>query len=165
MLGFVLTIVAGLAVAIALIFLVRVFLGPKGRRILLSVVSWFGFSITLPGIAFAMFCTVRALFLDGPRSWWTQWEGPGPGDFLIPPLITVYIGTVLMLIGGFIARPRYFWMVCLITGIICILSFYGFLVLNSIWSVEWGLLILTLLPSIACIISSLVMKEQGKADH
>ena len=154
----------GLGIFIALIFLIRAFLKPNGRRILYSVISWFGFAIILAGLIGAIFVTVRELLwlFRYPDSWLDTWEGPGPGFLFILALIVVYIGIVPMLIGGLIAKPRYFSIISLIIGITCILAFYFFLIIISIWEVNWIGVILTLLPGMACIITSLIVREKER---
>jgi hypothetical protein len=161
---FILGIVAGLAIVIALIFLVRIFLNPKGRRTLFNVVSWVGFALIIPGLMAAILITVleSIWYFQNPDTWWSRWEGPGPEIIYFPAIIMVYIGTILMLLGGLIARPRHFPMIFLGIGISCIIAFYGLLAPSSVWDINVILVIITLLPGMACIIGSFVLRQRER---
>ena len=157
-------IAGGLGIFIALIFLIRALLKPKGRRTLLNVVSWLGFALIIPGLMAAMLMTVlefKDLFRH-PDAWWGRWEGPGPEIIFFPALIIVYIGTILMLLGTLIARPRHFSIIFLATGISCIIAFYGFLAPNMVWDIHVTGIMITLFPGIACIVVSLILKERER---
>lgn len=162
---FYLAIAGGLGIFIVLIFLARVFLKPRGRRTLLNFVSWLGFALIIPGLMAAMLMTVlefEDLIRHPDVAWWGQWEGPGSGIIYLPAMISVYVGTILMLLGGLIARPRHFSMIFLVIGISCILAFYGFLAPNMVWDINLIWVMITIFPGIACIVGSLILKEREK---
>ena len=77
-------------------------------------------------------------------------------------LILAIPGTLLVLIGGFIAKPRYLWIGAVVVGLAYISSFYGvFLAPLPVETNELlrglPLLLLLLSPGLACIIGGIVM--------
>lgn len=70
--------------------------------------------------------------------WWLAW-------------VLGIFGIVLLLVGGFISKPRFLWLGAIMLGLAYISSFYG-LILDSLGKNGMRGLILVLVPSIACII-------------
>jgi len=67
------------------------------------------------------------------------------------------IGTLLALIGGFIARPKYLWIGAIVVGVAYIASFYGYVV-NFETKFTLGLFVM-LLPGLACIAAGIVIRK------
>jgi hypothetical protein len=160
-------IVAALVTIAAIsILLFRTVLSPRGRRIAWIIVMWFGFGLTVFTLAFASLFTARVLSL-GPTSWWNPpWEGPGDEFLFLLALIVLYIGVALLLTGGLVTRPHHIWIVILIAGVISILAFYGAMILTVVRIVDIPSILLRLtlmlLPGLACITGSLIIREKGK---
>ena len=70
------------------------------------------------------------------------------------------LGTLLALIGGFIARPKYFWIGAIVVGVAYIASFYGYVV-DFETKFILGLFVM-LLPGLACIAASIVIRKLNK---
>jgi len=63
------------------------------------------------------------------------------------------LGTLLILIGGFIARPPYLWLGAIVIGLIYTSSFYGW-IKEDTGNLVW---IFNILPGLVCIIGGVVM--------
>jgi hypothetical protein len=88
----------------------------------LTAIAWFGLVLTLVGITTA---------ISSSNTWVKTGElGTGVGYFMT--MCAGYIGLLLALVGGFIARPKYLWMGCIIVGIAYISSFYGYWVKHEL---------------------------------
>lgn len=79
-------------------------------------------------------------------------------------LIMAIPSTLLVLTGGFIAKPRYLWIGAIVVGLAYISSFYGvFLAPLPVETNELlrglPLLLLLLSPGLACIIGGIVMQR------
>lgn len=119
----------------------------------LKVVAWVGVGIIALGtpLAFSSSETI------------VNWGSTAGFGFQLA-LILAIPGTLLVLIGGFIAKPRYLWIGAVVVGLTYISSFYGvFLSLMPV-PVETNelirgssLLLLLLSPGLACIIGGIVM--------
>ena len=118
----------------------------------LKVLAWIGLLIILPGLVFSY------------SSSWVMASNPGAlgsGVGYVMTAVVGAIGTLLALIGGFIARPRYFWIGALVVGIAYVASFYGYFFGHT---VDLGAkfipgLLLMLLPGLACIAAGMVIRN------
>ena len=107
----------------------------------LKVVAWVGIGIMTSALAFAFYvCTAPPMVSEG-------W-----GLLLVFGTLPGILGTLLVLIGGFISKPRYLWLASIIVGVLFIPSFYGM--------AHHGILELVLFssPGLACIIGGVVMR-------
>lgn len=118
----------------------------------LKYLAWIGLLIILPSLFFSY------------SSSWTMASSPGQLGSGVGYVITAVVGTIgtsLALIGGFISRPRYFWIGTLVVGIAYIASFYGYFCGYTIeLEVKFipGLFVM-LLPGLACIIAGIVTRN------
>ncbi len=113
----------------------------------LKVAAWVGMGIVALGTPLAFSCS-ESLMSIGPRGAGVAWWGV--------TWILGGIGIVLLLVGGFISKPRFLPLGAIAVGLVYISSFYGFL----LYSVENGTIlgfIPVLLPGLACIIGGIVM--------
>ena len=92
-------------------------------RKLVRIITWLGIGIMIIGIPFSFAASSKVMSGAG-----TEVEGGALMAWLLGA-----VGIIPMLIGGLIARPKYFWIGCLIAGALYIVSFYGFLML-SVWT-------------------------------
>ena len=121
----------------------------------LKVVAWTGVGIIALGTPLA-YSSSESLMNIGPRGAGVAWWGF--------TWILGGIGTVLLLAGGFIARPRYLWIGAVVIGLVYISSFYGF-ILYSPEGYETTALIPVLSPGLACIIGGIVMQRLFRRGH
>jgi len=118
----------------------------------LKFLAWIGLLIILPGLVFSY------------SSSWVIASSPGQLGSGVGYVITALIGTIgtlLALIGGFISRPRYFWIGTLVVGFAYIASFYGYFFGYTVeLEVKFipGLLVM-LLPGLACIVAGIVIRN------
>jgi len=70
------------------------------------------------------------------------------------------LGTILALIGGFIARPKYFWIGAIVVGVAYIASFYGYAVDFKLYML--GGILVMLLPGLACIVAGIIIRKLDK---
>lgn len=70
------------------------------------------------------------------------------------------LGVMLLLIGGFLSRRRYWWVVALVMGVAYILASIPGLYkeYQSEYAIDYRFWIMVLLPGLACIIGGVVMK-------
>ena len=118
----------------------------------LKVAAWVGVGIVALGTPLAFSCS-ESLMSIGPRGAGVGWWGF--------TWILGGIGTVLLLAGGVIAKPRYLWIGAIMIGLVYISSFYGLL----LYSLENGTIlgfIPVLLPGLACIIGGIVMQRLSR---
>lgn len=123
-------------------------------KMFLKFLAWVGLLIVLSGLVFSYSSSWVMSSSRGQL-------GSGVG-YVITALIGA-IGTLLALIGGFISRPRYFWIGTLVVGIAYIVSFYGYF---FGYTVELGAkfipgLLVMLLPGLACIVAGIVIRNLG----
>ena len=114
---------------------------------ILKVVAWVGAGIMALGTPLAFSCS-ESLMSIGPRGAGVAWWGF--------TWILGGIGTLLLLVGGFISKPRFLPLGAIVIGLVYISSFYGLL----LYSLENGTIlgfIPVLLPGLACIIGGIVM--------
>ena len=118
---------------------------------LLKTLAWFGLLLIALGLPLSF------------SSSWTEVStgtlGSGAGYFV--EMCVGAVGALLALIGGFIARPKYFWLGALVIGIAYISSFYGlFMGLDEPHMYWW--LFVALLPGLACVVAGTVIKVLNK---
>ena len=118
----------------------------------LKVIAWVGVGIIALGTPLS-FSFSSSLMRIGPMGTGVAWWGF--------TWILGGIGTVLLLAGGFIAKPRYLWIGAVVVGLVYISSFYG----GILWWVETnelarGLAVLS--PGLACIIGGIVMQRLSR---
>ena len=114
----------------------------------LKVIAWVGLLFIVVGFPLS-FSSSSQLANTGQL-------GSGVG-FWLAWMLGIF-GTLLVLIGGFIARPRYLWIGSIVIGLVYILSFYGIIP----WWAERNQLAwlpVYLSPGLACIIGGIVMQR------
>ena len=115
-----------------------------------KVVAWVGIGIMAVASAFAFFvCTAPPFVSEG----WVL--------LVVFATLPGILGVLLVLIGGFVSKPRYLWIASIIVGALFVSSFYGV-------ALDYGMLSLVLFssPGLACIIGGIVMQwlsHRGKA--
>jgi len=114
----------------------------------LRVVAWVGIGVMAGASAFAFFvCTAPPMVSEG----WV----------LLAVFATLpgILGALLVLIEGFVSKPRYLWIASIIVGVVNVSSFYC-LALDVMVSLPlYGMLsfILFSSPGLVCIIGGVVM--------
>ena len=106
----------------------------------MKVVAWVGIGVMAGASAFAFFvCITPPMVSEG-------W-----GLLVAFATLPVILGVLLVLIGGFVSKPRYLWTASIIAGALFVSSFYC--------SAHHGLLtfILFTSPGLVCIIGGVVM--------
>ena len=116
----------------------------------LKFLSWIGLLIILIGLVFSY--SSSWVLLTSPL-------GLGSGVGYVMTALVGTIGASLALTGGFIARPRYFWIGTLVVGIAYVASFYGYAVEFEPRFIP-GILVM-LLPGLACIIAGIIIRKSG----
>jgi len=120
-----------------------------GMKMFLKFLTWIGLLIVLAGLVFSY-----------SSSWVMVSRGQlgSSVGYVITALIGA-VGTLLALIGGFIARPKYFWIGSLVVGIAYIASFYGYFFGYTVELNAWFVpgLLLMLLPGLACVVAGVVI--------
>ena len=117
----------------------------------LRILAWFGLLLIIPGLLLSY------------SSSWVMISSPGQLGSAVGYVVTAgvgIIGTVLALIGGFIARPKYFWIGAIVVGTAYVASFYGYVAdfkLNML-----GGIITMLLPGLACIVAGIAIRKLSK---
>lgn len=115
----------------------------------LKIISWIGVGIIALGTPLAFACS-ETLMSIGSRGAGVAWWGF--------TWILGGVGTVLLLVGGFISKPRFLPLGATVIGLVYISSFYGFI----LYTLENGTIIgfiPVLLPGLACIIGGIVMQR------
>jgi hypothetical protein len=108
-------------------------------KIFLKVIAWTGFGIFSLGTFIALMQTL-SYHVQPP----TPYGGGVDFGHTIAFVLAV-IGIPLMLIGGLLARPRYFWLVSIVVSSLYVISFHFFIV-NLVFEIrhtEWDYLIQT----------------------
>ena len=115
----------------------------------LKVVAWVGIGVMVGALTFAFFVCISPPMVS-------------EGWVLLVAFATLpgILGVLLVLIGGFVSKPRYLWIASIIVGALFVSSFYC--------SAHHGLLTLVLFtsPGLVCIIGGIVMgwlSHRGKA--
>jgi len=129
--------------------------------IILKILSWLGIGFVIPGV----FCSFSASYND---SIYPGMTSSGVGYFVA--LCFGAVGVVLSLICGSISRPRFFWIGCIMIGIIYIASFYGwiFMLTGGRWIETVGLpnailgTVLSFLPGVLFVAEGVILKTVSK---
>jgi hypothetical protein len=120
----------------------------------LKILAWFGLLLMVPGLVLSY------------SSSWVMVSSPGQLGSAAGYIATAGIGALgvlLALIGGFIARPRYFWIGAIVVGVAYIASFYGYVVDFKFYML--GGIVVMLLPGLACIAAGIVIWKLAKRAH
>jgi len=117
----------------------------------LKFLAWIGLLIILPGLLLSYSSSWVMVSRPGQL-------GSGVGYFAATCIGA--FGTLLALIGGFISRPRYFWIGAIVVGIAYIASFYGY-AFDFEAKFILGLFV-GLLPGLACIATGIVMRKLAR---
>jgi len=107
---------------------------PKTINIGLKVIAWVGFAVFSLGNIIVLMATIGAML--------------NPVQYGVPfahiqALVLAAIGTPLMLAGGIVAKPKHFWLFCLIIGLFYIIVWTPVTILSLISSIqqtEWDYL-------------------------
>ena len=114
----------------------------------LKVIAWVGIGVMVGASAFSFFvCIAPPMVSEG-------W-----GLLLVFGTLPGILGVLLVLIGGFVSKPRYLWLASIIVGVLFVSSFYG-LATPLVPSLPlYGMLsfILFSSPGLVCIIGGVVM--------
>jgi len=102
--------------------------------------AWLGVGLMVLASALALYSSINAA---EPESYYMAW-------------ILSVVGTVMLVLTGFISRPRFFWLAAIIIGIAYIASLYGWLTDNTAGFM--GLVMVTL-PGVLCIIIGVLIKR------
>jgi hypothetical protein len=88
-------------------------------KIFFKVLAWLGAAIFLFLITLAFIQSFIAITIE---------PGKGGALFWGPEIafVSSFIALIPMLIGGIIGKPKYFWIACIITGSLYILSLFYF---------------------------------------
>ena len=129
--------------------------------IILKILSWLGIGFAIPGVLCAFSASYNDMHYPGMTS-------SGVGYFVA--LCFGAIAVVLSLVCGLISRPRFFWIGCIIIGLIYIASFYGwfFMVTGGRWIETMGLpnaisgTILCCLPGALFISEGVILKTVSR---
>lgn len=121
-------------------------------KFFLKVAAWVGMGFIALGLPLSFSSSITLTS--------TGHLGSGVGYWLA--VMLGIFGTLLILIGGFIAKPRYLWIGTIVIGLVYISSFYGVIPeLFENWTV-WGLpgaSLIYLSPGLACVIGGIVMQR------
>jgi len=84
--------------------------------IFLKVISWLGSGITLSGAVIAF-----------RESWiiYSEHGKIGVAMGYLPAVWLGILGILLMLVGGLLSSPRFFWIACIAIGLLYIVSFFA----------------------------------------
>jgi len=121
--------------------------------IFLKIMSWFGIVFIIP----ALFCSFSASYMDLKYPGMTS---SGVGYFVA--MCFGAVAVILSLVGGLISKPRFFWIGCIIIGIIYIASFYGwFLTLIDGRWIQTAGLAQAILATILCFLPGVLFISEG----
>ncbi len=109
----------------------------------LSILGWLGVGFIALGLPLSF----------SSSSTWTSTGHLGSGVGYMLALMLGVLGALLILIGGFIARPPYLWLGAILIGLVYISSFYGW-IKEDTGNPGW---IFSILPGLICIIGGVVM--------
>jgi hypothetical protein len=115
----------------------------------LKIIAWLGLVIMAAGITYSLS--------------WSALHNHYPGASFINLFLISgdVIGLPLMLIGGLIAKPRYFWLASIIVGVLHILPYLipWFVIQHLNITDAWGLLLTFVLsPGLLAIIIGVILK-------
>jgi hypothetical protein len=127
-------------------------------KVFLKVLAWLGAGFLLLLIAANFTQSIFAITAETV------------GGLMISPesaFVFSLIGIIPMLIGGITGKPRYFWLACIATGSLYILSHFYFYTLLSYW-IEQGYiytlfreLMFMILPGLVAIIEGIWLKRKA----
>lgn len=101
----------------------------------LKIIAWIGFAVFSLGIIIVLMVTIGSMLNPGQY---------GVGFAHLYALVLAAICTLLMLVGGIIARPKHFWLLSLISGLLYIAVWSPVTILNLISTIQhtqWDFLI------------------------
>jgi hypothetical protein len=110
----------------------------------LSVLGWLGVGFIALGLPLSF----------SSSSTWTSTGNLGSGVGYMLAWILGMLGALLILIGGFIARPPYLRLGAILIGLVYISSFYGWMKEDT-ENLGW---LFNILPGLVCIIDSIIIK-------
>jgi hypothetical protein len=131
-------------------------LGVVTIKIFLNFIGWIGFAIIGVSLPVVYSCAGPNVGMIGMCLVFSSWISA--------------LGVVLLLIGGFLSRWRYWWIVALVMGVAYISASIPGLYANEAfeagrcaeyqleYKIEYLIWIMVLLPGLACIIGGIVMK-------
>jgi len=121
-----------------------------------KVIAWVGIGIMVGASVLAFFvCTAPPMVSEG-------W-----GLLAVFATLPGILGTLLVLIGGFVSKPRYLWITSIIVGVLNTSSFYC--LVDVVASLPlYGMLSFVLFssPGLVCVIGGVVMgclSHKGKS--
>ena len=107
----------------------------------LKILAWVGVGVIALGLPLSFYSSVLA----------TRGDLGSYNGYWIAYTISI-LGVVLMVMGGVITRPRFYWLAAIIIGIAYIASLYGWLGNNS---AGFTGMIMVILPGLAAILVGL----------
>ena len=125
-------------------------------KIFLNVIGWIGFGIIGVSLPAVYSCAGPKVDMIGMCLIFSSWIGA--------------LGVVLLLIGGFLSRWRYWWIVALVMGVAYVsASIPGLYAMEAReagryaesqleYAIDYRLWIMVLLPGLVCIIGGIVMQ-------
>jgi hypothetical protein len=125
-------------------------------KVFLNVIGWIGFAIMGISLPLIYSCAGPNVDMIGMCLGFSSWIGA--------------FGVVLLLIGGFLSKWRYWWIVALVMGVACVsASIPGLYAMETReagrcaeyqleYKVDYYIWIMVLLPGLACIIGGIIMK-------
>jgi len=119
-------------------------------KTLLKILAWLGLLIIALGLTLSF----------SSSSTWVNTGQLGSGVGYFAAMCLGALGAILAFIGGFITRPKYFWLGSIVVGVAYIASFYGY-VFNFEPHMLGGVL-LEVLPGLACIAAGIVILSLSK---
>ncbi len=100
----------------------------------MKVIAWLGLGFLAMGVAFSFYASWALLNPDPPQIYPT-----GGAEVLYVDIYFLDIlGTLLLLIGGLIAKPRALWLPSIIIGFLQVVSLYGFVIIEVIPMYKWS---------------------------
>jgi len=119
-------------------------------KTLLKILAWLGLLIIALGLTLSF----------SSSSTWVNTGQLGSGVGYFAAMCLGALGAILALIGGFITKPKYFWLGSIVVGVVYISSFYGY-----IFDYEphmLGGVFVELLPGLLCIVAGIVILSLSK---
>ena len=116
---------------------------------ILKVLAWVGVGFIALGLPWSFSSSIT----------WTSTGQLGSGVGYWLTWVFGIFGTVLVFIGGFVAKPRYLWIGAIVIGLVYISSFYAGIPWWAETSKRLAGLATMLSPGVACIIGGIVMQR------
>lgn len=126
-------------------------------KIFLNTIGWIGFVITGISLPAVYSCATPNVGMLGMCLCFSSW--------------ICALGVVLLLTGGFLSKGRYWWIVALVMGVVCVAASIPGLYTMEIdeaaicaaykleYAINYYLWVMVLSPGIACFIGGIVMKR------